>query len=399
MSMIRDDVETVREALVASRRWLHQHAELSHQEYETADYLETNLRTYPGIEVTRPTRTSILGILRTGRPGPVIALRADIDALPIHEENDLPYRSCHEGVMHACGHDGHAAILLYTARLAAMRRELLCGEIRFIFQHAEELPPGGGQELIQLGVMDGVQEVYGIHLSSGFPTGCFATRPGPLTSSVDKFHITVRGKGGHSSMPERCIDPVVTAAEIITALQTIVSRSINPIEPAAISVCQVRAGTAYNIIPETVSLIGSTRTYTKEVRAMVEERVKSIASHIAQANGASAEVEYEHGYGSIYNHPAIEAKVEQIISSEFGREALMVVDPLMPSDDFSVFTDAAPGCSVQVGMANPGKGSDAPHHNARFMMDEDALALGVMYMTAVVRDRAGMQGKKGNNCE
>ena len=131
----------------------------------------------------------------------------------------------------------------------------------------------------------------------------------------------------------------------------------------------------------------------------MEERVKSIASHIAQANGASAEVEYEHGYGSIYNHPAIEAKVEQIISSEFGREALMVVDPLMPSDDFSVFTDAAPGCSVQVGMANPGKGSDAPHHNARFMMDEDALALGVMYMTAVVRDRAGMQGKKGNNCE
>ena len=216
MSMIRDDVETVREALVASRRWLHQHAELSHQEYETADYLETNLRTYPGIEVTRPTRTSILGILRTGRPGPVIALRADIDALPIHEENDLPYRSCHEGVMHACGHDGHAAILLYTARLAAMRRELLCGEIRFIFQHAEELPPGGGQELIQLGVMDGVQEVYGIHLSSGFPTGCFATRPGPLTSSVDKFHITVRGKGGHSSMPPwassaRIGEPVSTA--------------------------------------------------------------------------------------------------------------------------------------------------------------------------------------------
>lgn len=390
MSIIRDDVEAIREQLVESRRWLHQHAELSHQEFETADYLEAQLRACPGIEITRPTKTSILGVLRTGRPGPVIALRADIDALPIREENDLPYRSCHEGVMHACGHDGHAAILLYTAKIAAMRQASLCGEIRFIFQHAEELPPGGGKEMIQLGVMDGVQEVYGIHLSSAFPTGSFATRPGPLTSSVDKFQITVHGKGGHSSMPERCIDPVVTAAEIIISLQTIVSRSINPIEPAAISVCQVSAGTAYNIIPETVTLTGSTRTYTKEVRAMAEERIKSIAGHIAQANCASVEIACEHGYSSVYNDPAIEAEVERIIVSEFGRDALMVVDPLMPSDDFSAFTDAAPGCSVQIGMRNPAKGSDAPHHNARFMMDEDALALGVTYMTAVLMDRAGI---------
>ncbi len=389
MRTIKEDVASIQAQLIASRRWLHQHAELSHQEYETADYLEENLRAYPGIEVTRPTKTSILGVLRTGRPGPVIALRADIDALPIREENDLPYRSCHEGIMHACGHDGHAAILLYTAKLAAMRQESLRGEIRFIFQHAEELPPGGGRELIQLGVMDGVQEVYGIHLSSGFPTGCFATRPGPLTSSVDKFHITVRGKGGHSSMPERCIDPVVTAAEIISALQTIVSRRVNPIEPAAVSVCQLQAGTAYNIIPETVSLTGSTRTYTKEVRRMVEEQIKTIAVHIAQAHGASVEIEYEHGYSSIYNDPAIEANVEQIIAGTFGRDALMVVEPLMPSDDFSAFTEAAPGCSVQVGMANPEKGSDAPHHNARFMMDEDALALGVTYMTAIISSRAG----------
>ena len=217
---------------IEDRRWLHRHAELSFREYKTADYLEQALCELEGLELSRPTPTSVMAVLRTGRPGRCLAIRADIDALPIREENELDYRSCNEGVMHACGHDGHAAILLNSVRLLCRRREELCGELRFIFQHAEETPPGGAVEVIRAGVLKGVDEVFGLHLTSTLPTGSFGVCSGVLTSATDRFEIEITGRGGHSSMPQECIDPIVTGAQIILALQTVLSRSLRPSDPA-----------------------------------------------------------------------------------------------------------------------------------------------------------------------
>lgn len=293
---------------IEDRRWLHRHAELSFREYKTADYLEQALCELEGLELSRPTPTSVMAVLRTGRPGRCLAIRADIDALPIREENELDYRSCNEGVMHACGHDGHAAILLNSVRLLCRRREELCGELRFIFQHAEETPPGGAVEVIRAGVLKGVDEVFGLHLTSTLPTGSFGVCSGVLTSATDRFEIEITGRGGHSSMPQECIDPIVTGAQIILALQTVLSRSLRPSDPAVLSVCQAHSGSAYNIIPGSMHLTGSVRSYDERVRATAERRIREISEGIAASAGADVQVEYVRGYDSIRNDPALDRK-------------------------------------------------------------------------------------------
>lgn len=387
MTDIHSQAQALLPRCIADRRWFHQHAELSFQEFETAAYIEKALEEIPGLALSRPTATSVMAVLKTGRPGRCLAIRADIDALPIDEANQLPYRSCNQGAMHACGHDGHAAILLNAVRLLAARREELAGELRFIFQHAEETPPGGAVEVIRAGVLEGVDEVFGLHLTSTLPTGKFGVCSGVLTSATDRFEIEITGKGGHSSMPQECVDPIVVGAQIIMGLQTVLSRSIKPSDMAVLSVCQANAGSAYNIIPGSMHLTGSVRSYDEAVRQTAEQRIRAISQGIGQAAGARVEVDYIRGYDSIYNDPALTQWAKELIAGQFGPEAVQELSPIAPGDDFCYYDQVYPGFFLELGAANPAKGSDAPHHNARYRLDEDALAYGLEYTAALLARR------------
>ena len=387
MTDIHSQAQALLPRCIADRRWLHQHAELSFQEFETADYIEQALKEIPGLTLSRPTATSVMAVLKTGRPGRCLAIRADIDALPICEANELPYRSCHQGAMHACGHDGHAAILLNAVRLLAARQEELAGELRFIFQHAEETPPGGAVEVIRAGVLEGVDEVFGLHLTSTLPTGKFGVCSGVLTSATDRFEIEITGKGGHSSMPQECVDPIVVGAQIIMGLQTVLSRAIKPSDMAVLSVCQANAGSAYNIIPGSMHLTGSVRSYDEAVRQTAEDRIRAISQGIAASAGASVAVDYIRGYDSIYNDPALTLWARDMITRCFGPEAVQELSPIAPGDDFCYYDQVCPGFFLELGAADPAKGSDAPHHNARYRLDEEALAYGLEYTAELLARR------------
>ena len=385
-------VNELADEILSNRRWLHQHAELSFHEIETSKYIRESLEKIGGgLIITQPTETSVMAVLRTGRPGPVIASRADIDALPMEECNGLPFASQNRGAMHSCGHDGHAAILLGTAKILTERQNELCGEIRMIFQHAEETPPGGAPEVIAAGVLDGVQEVYGLHLVSVQKTGSFGIRAGVLTSATDRFDITVRGAGGHSSMPYACKDPITTGAEIIMALQTILSRRIKASEQAVISICQVNAGEAYNIIPDTMTITGSVRTYSAEVRASIKRMLGEIAQGVAGAHGSSSEYVYSEGYDSVYNDPKLTEAAEKLIADQFGQENIEHIGLVIPGDDFSTYQKVCPGFFLELGTGNEEKGTTYPHHNPRYLMDEDALPVGVEYMSALLMSRTKMK--------
>ena len=387
--MISKQVLDLEPQFVAWRRELHASPELSFQEVRTTEFLLEHLRRIPGLTIEQPTKTGVVAVLRGAHPGRTIALRADIDALPIQEETDLPFASKTPGVMHACGHDGHTAMQLAAAQILAGEREQLHGEVRFLFQHAEELPPGGAVEMVKAGVMEGVSEVYGIHLSSNFPTGTFGVRAGALTSATDRFDIEVIGKGGHSAFPETCVDPVVTAAQIITALQTIVSRRIRAVEPAVVSVCMVQGGQAYNIIPGEVTLTGSTRTFDRETRRTLPQTMENIVRGICDAAGASYTFRFSQGYASVINDAALTQAARQMIQTTFGEQAVLEIEPLMPGEDFSAFQENCPGFFVELGARNEANGCTVPHHNSRYRMDEAALKYGVEYLCQLVRSRLG----------
>ena len=387
------------------RRHLHQHPELSFQEKETTEYIIKILETIPGIEIRRPAKTGCIAVLRgtapetgeeesacaggtSARKAPRrILLRADIDALPIQEENDLPYRSVCSGVMHACGHDGHTAMLLAAAKLLSAHRDHLRGEVHFLFQHAEELPPGGAAELEKLGIMSGIDELYGLHLSSNFPTGSFGVRAGALTSATDRFDIRIIGKGGHSAFPETVVDPIVIAGQVITAFQTIVSRRIRAVEPAVVSICQMQAGSAYNIIPGEVTLTGSTRTFSDKTRTALPAIMEQILKGLCDSAGASYEFTFSKGYASVINDRSLTDHCREEISTWFGSSAVLDIDPLMPGEDYSALQTHCPGFFVELGARSEEKGITAPHHNSRYLLDEDALAYGLQYWVRLVQDR------------
>lgn len=385
--LLHKKVQDTAQTLVADRRWLHSHAEISFQEKETTAWLCAQLEKIEGLTISRPTATGAVATLSTGRPGPVVAFRADIDALAMTEATGLPYASQNPGAMHACGHDGHAAVLLSAARLLAGMRDELRGEARFIFQHAEEVPPGGAAELVAAGAVDGVEEVYGLHFTSSMPTGSFGVRSGVLTSATDRFDITVKGKGGHSAIPQECVDPVVIGAQIVLALQGIISRKLNPCEVAVLSICQVSGGSAYNIIPHTIQLTGSVRTFDQTVRENVKRWIEEIARGIARAQGGNIDFAYSYGYGFVVNDPALTEAAAAVIRETFGPQAVVPIGPQMPGEDFCHFLEKCPGFFVEVGAASPEKGITAPHHNPLYQLDEDALPLAAEYVAALLSSR------------
>ena len=399
--------------MIRWRRHLHQHPELSFREEATTEYILNILSKIPGLEIRRPAATGCIAVLKGTAPDkPVtqatdsgnaadagllhsgrqnhphaILLRADIDALPIQEENDLPYRSVCDGVMHACGHDGHTAMMLAAAKILAAHRDELRGEVHFLFQHAEELPPGGAAELAKLGIMNGIDELYGLHLSSSFPTGSFGVRPGALTSATDRFDIRILGKGGHSAFPETTVDPIVIAGQVITQFQTIVSRRIRAVEPAVVSICQIQAGSAYNIIPGEVSLIGSTRTFSEKTREQMPVIMEQIVKGLCDSAGASYDFRFSLGYASVVNDKELTGHCRREIAQWFGPDSVLDIDPLMPGEDYSALQTHCPGFFVELGARSEEKGITAPHHNSRYLLDEDALTYGLQYWVNLVRDR------------
>lgn len=386
-SVLKDKVKEVQNDVITWRRYLHQHAELAFQEYVTSAYIEEELKKMDGVKIERPLPTGVIGVIEGAYPGKTVALRADIDALPMTEDNDLEFASINEGVMHSCGHDGHAAMLLGVTKLFAQQRDKMHGRLICIFQHAEELPPGGAVGMVEKGVMEGVDQIYGMHLSSNFPTGTFGVKSGVLTSATDGFKIRVIGKGGHSSMPEQCIDPVTTGAQIIMALQNIKSRFVAASETLVFSVCKVHCGDAYNIIPGEMMIEGSVRSFSKEVRERLPKLIEQIAEGICAANGAKAECVYEKGYASVINDPALTDGARDVLTQWFGKKSILEIGLLMPGEDFSAFTEltGVPGCFVEIGTANEEKGTKVNHHNPKYRMDEDALYYGTAFFAGMVQ--------------
>ena len=368
---------------IAWRRHLHAHPELSFAEHETSTFLFELLGGLDGIELERPTETSVVAYLRTGRPGKTLALRADIDALPIQEETGLEFASENPGVMHACGHDGHTAMMLATLNALHERRDELTGEVRFIFQHAEELGPGGAGQLVEAGVMDGVDLVIGAHLFSLDELGKVGVLVGPHTAAADVFAIEVRGKGGHGAAPHESIDPVTAAAQVVTGLQHVVSRTVDPIERAVVSVTKIHAGTADNIIPEAVELGGTVRTFSPEVRVKVRDAMATIIDGIATAHGCTATFTYEEGYDPVVNDEGAAALVEAAVREELGDEAFFVPPPIMGGEDFSAYLKAAPGAFFIVGA---GGEENFPHHHPRFDWDESAMRNGIAVFVRLALD-------------
>lgn len=376
-SDLRPYVDAVKQDVISWRRHLHQNPELSFEEEKTSQFVFETLESFGELELSRPTRTSVLARLKGAEPGPVLALRADMDALPIEEENTFEFVSNTRGKMHACGHDGHTAMLLGTAKILTQIKNQIHGEVRFIFQHAEELFPGGAQEMVKAGVMEGVDSVVGIHLYSPLEVGKIAVRSGPFMAAPDTFYITIRGRGGHAAQPQSTVDPIVIAAQVVTNLQHIVSRNMDPLDPVVLSVTQFHAGTAHNIIPEKVELNGTVRSFKPELRTEVPRLMEQIVKGITEAHGATFEFKYEQGYRPVINDEQVTEKVRETLLEVFGQEVVIEGEQHMGGEDFSAYQDKVPGTFFNVGAGNVEKGIIYPHHHPKFTVDEDSLPMGV----------------------
>lgn len=359
------------------RRYLHQHPELSFQEEKTSQFVYDTLKSFGNLELSRPTKTSVMARLIGKQPGKVLAIRADMDALPIQEENTFEFASKNPGVMHACGHDGHTAMLLGTVKVLSGLKDEIKGEVRFLFQHAEELYPGGGEEMVQAGVMEGVDLVIGTHLWSPLEKGKVGVVYGPMMAAPDTFWITVVGKGGHAALPHQTVDSIAIAAQVVTNIQHIVSRNTDPLDNLVVSITQFTGGTTHNVIPGSVELCGTVRSFDSKLRETVPATMERIVKGITEAHEATYEFKYEFGYRPVVNDDEVTAVIEETVREVFGEEALDMMRPNMGGEDFSAFQQKAPGAFFYVGAGNAEKGITYPHHHARFTVDEEALEIGV----------------------
>ena len=383
------EATAMRDELVERRRDFHRHPELAFEEHRTAGIVAEELNTL-GLEVQSGVgKTGVIGILEGKSDGPTILYRADMDALPVHEENDAEYVSQVAGKMHACGHDGHTAIALGIAKLLSNHRHDLNGRVKFVFQPAEEMGQGASSM-----IADGALEApvpdrsLGIHLWNDLEVGKVSVVSGPTMSGAGLFEITITGKGGHGAMPHQTADPIVCAAQIIVALQSIVSRNVDPLDLVVVTIGQLQGGSARNIIPQTVSFSGSFRLFREESRDLIKSRMYDIATGVASAMGCRADVEFGLGIGPVINDDAVAAQARTVFAA-LG-EAVKVVDqPWMASEDVGLFMERNPGAYLLVGSANHERQLDFPHHHPRFDIDEDVLPLSVGMMSAVIADYLG----------
>ncbi|MEP7292017.1 MAG: M20 family metallopeptidase [Chloroflexota bacterium] len=379
------EAEAMRDELIARRRDFHQHPELAFEEVRTAGIVAREL-TELGLEVQAGIgKTGVIGLLEGAHEGPTILVRADMDALPILEENDVEYASTVPGKMHACGHDAHTAIALGVAKLLSARRDQIAGRVKFVFQPAEEVGRGA-QAMVDDGALSDPKPDYsvGLHVWNGMPTGELGVADGPIMAGASIFTIRVTGKGSHAASPHLGVDPVVCAAQIVTAFQTIVSRSVDPLETIVLSVTNIHAGEAFNVIPQFAELRGTVRYYKAEVFELVSTRMREIAENIAAAMRCTADVSISGMTTPVENDPEVSAKLRDLFVPLFGAENMHLDERTMGSEDVGLFMGEIPGMYVFLGAKDETRDAYYGHHHPRFSIDENALPLGVALLSMAV---------------
>lgn len=401
----------IEQKVIEWRRDFHQHPELGNEEVRTAGIVAQHLRSL-GMEVEENVAvTGVVGLLKGGKPGPTVALRADMDGLPVTERADVPFKSQvttiyngqEIGVSHACGHDAHVAILMGVAEILTSVKDEIPGTIKFIFQPAEEsledqsITTWGAKQMVEEGVMEDVEAIFGLHINSQTPVGVIRYKAGPAMAAVDNLGITVKGKQAHGAYPWSSIDPIVTSSQIVLGLQTIVSRSVNITEiPAIVTVGAINGGVRQNIIPEEVNMIGTIRTYSDEQQALVHRRINEIAVNIAESAGAEAEVTIKKMYPVTHNDPELTEKMRPTLERVAGEGNLWLHDPFTGAEDFSFFQIEKPGLFVFLGgMPKDQDPATAPaHHTPDFYLDESGFVLGVRALSQLAMDYLGMGGEQ-----
>lgn len=381
-------VEAQSEWITNMRRKLHQIPEDGFQEFKTQQAIMAALDEI-GVSYTTE-RTWVVAIVEGAFPGETVAIRADMDALPLNEPETCPFRSQHEGMMHACGHDAHVAIALGAAKVLNDLREQLHGQVKFLFQPAEE-SVGGAEPMVKAGVMKNphVDRVYGLHVMPNLPVGTIETRTGTLNASTDTVKLTIRGKAGHGAYPEQGADAIVCAAQIITALQSIVARNVSPLQSAVLTLGMIEGGTAQNIICDEVRLRGTLRTANAELRALMIQRIKEVVNGISSAMGCTAEANIVPGYAALVNHDAETARIKRVAARLFGEgHVVEKAAPSMGGEDFSFFCDCAPGAFFHVGCVAPEWMPAPPLHSRDFHIDESCLTIGTLMHVALVLDHS-----------
>ena len=375
LNLWHQEVEDVYDQMVTWRRYLHENPELSFKEVNTARMVGDILAGY-GIDVLRNVGGhGVVGTLKGAKPGPTIGLRADMDALPIQEENEVSYKSQIPNVMHACGHDIHSAALLGAARVLSEVREELKGNVVFIHQFAEEKIPGGAKLMIEDGCLEGVDVIYGAHVWSSEPIGKIGVGVGPMMAAVDSFEIEIEGKGGHGATPHLTLDPLVTGCQLVLNLQQIVSRRIDPLKPAVVTVGTFTGGNAFNIIPDNVKISGTVRSFEESVRDLIEKSIKQIAVSTCQAAGIFEKFEYTRGYPAVWNDPEETNRVENMAKCLYGEKKVKQMKPIMIGEDFSYYLQKVPGTFFFVGGGNPDIKAIYPHHHSKFDVDERSILI------------------------
>ena len=381
---LRPEIEALKDIIISTRRDIHKHPELAFNEHRTSKLVAERLE-FLGIEVqTGVGKTGVVGTLK-GNEGKTIALRADMDALPIKETSNISYKSQNDGIMHACGHDGHTAMLLGTAEAISQKVAKLNGTVKFFFQPAEE-GQGGARYMIEDGALDGVDEVYGIHLWNYQKYGTVGVKPGPIMAAADIFKITIHGEGGHGAAPQGTKDAVLIAAHLIQTLQTIVSRNTNPIESTVVTIGQINGGYNFNIIADKVTMKGTTRSYTEENRQLIKTRLLEIIAGTEKTFGAKIELDYEDGYPPTINNPEatenLLSAASKIVGDGAGQPYLS-----MGGEDFSYFLQKVPGCYFLIGSAPQDREPlSVPHHCSHFDIEESALLVGSSVYLQLVDD-------------
>ena len=384
---IRKLVEKYEDQIITWRREFHENPELSGEEIRTSERVCEELKKV-NIEVKRIGKTGVLGILEGSKPGKTVALRADMDALPVQEANNIPYKSKSKGIMHACGHDGHTAMLLGAAKLLSQMRDKIKGRVKFIFQPAEENTQGASM-MIKGGAIEGVDAILGIHLWADLAVGKVSVEAGPRMAASDRFKITIRGKGGHGAMPHQGVDAIVAASAVVMNLQSIASREIGPLEPVVVTIGKFHGGERFNIISEEVLMEGTTRCFNSQVRDKFPIMIERMIKETAKAYRAKGELEYILGAPPVINNFQISQIASQAVTKNFGEESVVKFEKVTAGEDFAFFAQEVPSVFAFVGVRNEKKGANYPHHHRKFNIDEDALVIGTSLYSQFVLDFLG----------
>ncbi|AGB40303.1 amidohydrolase [Halobacteroides halobius DSM 5150] len=381
MKKIIKFIESLKGELVSTRRKLHKYPELGFEEVRTSQQV-VNFLTELGLEVEQKEETGVVGLLDCGQ-GPTVALRADMDALPISEQTEVSYKSSHQGVMHACGHDGHMAILLETAKVLVEFRDQLSGKVKFIFQPAEE-GPGGALPLIEAGVLESVDNIFGLHINNQLTTGVIGVQPKAASAAADELDLIIKGDSGHASTPHQGVDAIVIASQVITALQNIISRQVNPHQAAVINIGTIKGGYRRNVIADKVKLTGTVRTTEPNLREFMPERIEQIVEGITINQGASYELDYNFGYPVLINSSSLVDELSTVIESiPYVEELRYLSQSSLGAEDFAYYLEQVPGVFFRLGAAKPSEDYYSAHH-PKFNFDEEALKIGVALFVYLV---------------